>query len=100
MGLRAALDWLLIAVCVLTCVLLAGEAVGILRRLLEFKRKVERFADLPVIAALPKAQDDAERLSAAMAAVAPLALRVAAAAARIRAAAGAAARLARLFRGP
>lgn len=84
MALHAALDWLLIAICAITYGLLFGEAVGVLRRLLALKAKVERLADQPLAAALPKAQADVERIGTAVTALPALLLRATLATARIR----------------
>jgi hypothetical protein len=85
MPLQGALDWLLIAVCVLTYGLLMVEAVGILRQALGMKRRVEKLADLPMFVALPKAAADADRLSNAVFELQALTVRAVWAIARIRA---------------
>ncbi|HXP92435.1 MAG TPA: hypothetical protein VN905_03130 [Candidatus Binatia bacterium] len=85
MALQAALDWLLIGVCVLTYGLLIGEAVGLVRRALALKSRVEKIADLPMFTAIPKAEADLDRLSNALLELQALALRAMWAIARIRA---------------
>ncbi len=85
MALQGALDWLLVGICVLTYGLLIGEAVGVLRRALALKRRIEKLADLPMFAALPKAEADLDRLSNAVFELQALVLRATWAIARIRA---------------
>ena len=85
MPLQGALDWLLIAVCVLTYGVLMAEAVGIFRQALALARRIEKLADLPMFVALPKAAADVDRVSNAVFELQALVLRAMWAIARIRA---------------
>jgi hypothetical protein len=62
---RAAVDWLLIAVCAVTYALLIGELGRLARRALRLKERAERLADSPLAEAGPKAEAAAARIAAA-----------------------------------
>lgn len=82
---RAAVDWLLIAVCVLTYALLVAELVSLGRRALRLKTRAERLAESPLFAAPARAQAAADRLANASLEAQALVVRAILAIVRIRA---------------
>jgi hypothetical protein len=82
--LHAALVWLLVAVCSVTYGLVVVEIARIVRTALGFRKRVARLSELPVFAALPKAQADLGRLGNAASEAQSQLARAAWAVARIR----------------
>jgi hypothetical protein len=82
--LYAAVDWLLVALCVIVYGLLIGEAAGIVRQLLRMHKRVQRLAESRMFQALPQAEASFEKLSNAVFEVEALAARAASAVALVR----------------
>jgi len=82
---RGAVDWLLVAICVVTYGLLAGELARIVRRVLRLMQKVERITESPAFVAAPKAAMAVDRIANASIEAQALLMRAAWAIERIRA---------------
>lgn len=81
---RAAVIWLLVAICVITYALVLVELIVLVRRVLRLKSRAAGLAR-PFAGLAPKAQADRARLTAATAQLQELLVRAAIAVARIRA---------------
>lgn len=84
MSLRALVVWLTVAALAVLLVLIVLQLLRVLREVKRLLGRLEAFAELPLLAALDKAERDVRRLEAALAAIEPLLARVLVALAIIR----------------
>jgi hypothetical protein len=81
---QAAVLWTALVAVIVVLVLSVLALVRAMREIVRIKRRVDAFAELPVVASLAKAGDDAERIAAAVERIEPLVARAKDAVAVIR----------------
>jgi len=84
MSANAIVSWAFVVAVVVVLALAGAQAMRALREVNRLKTRVAAYAELPLFAALERAETDAQRLGTAVEAVAPLLARAEAAVAIIR----------------
>ena len=84
MSANAIVSWAFVVAVVVVLAMAGAQAMRALRELKRAKARVDAYSELPVLAALERAETDAQRLEGAVEAITPLLARAEAAVAIIR----------------